>query len=265
MYIEENGDPKIGRIVAHALIAFVAIVLFFGSFGTVGAGQRGVLLQFGAVTGKVFDEGLYFKIPFIQRVVKMDVQIQKIETAANSASKDLQSVGATIALNYHLQSDRVATIYQEVRKDYKIRIIDPTIQEAVKAATAQFNAEELITKRPEVRDEIKGLLNEKLEIRGIAVDEFNIVNFAFSNSFDESIERKVTAEQDALAAQNKLEQVKFEAQQRIEEAKGKAEAIRIEANALSQNPNILQLRSIEKWNGILPQVTGSAVPFVNIK
>ena len=112
---------------------------------------------------------------------------------------------------------------------------------------------------------MRRLLEEKLKPRGFSVDEFNVVNFNFSSSFNDSIERKVTAEQDALAAKNKLEQVKFEAQQRIEEAKGKAEAIRIEADALRSNPAVLELRALEKWNGILPQVTGGAVPFINVK
>ncbi len=253
-----------GSRTALGIVVIAILLLGFLSIGTVGAGQRGVLLEFGAVTGKVFDEGLYFKVPFVQSVVKMDVQIRKVETAADSASKDLQSVDAIIALNYHLDPEEVATIYQSTRQRYQARIIDPAIQEAMKAASAQFNAEELITKRSEVRDLVRRLLTEKLQPRGIIVDEFNVVNFNFSTSFNDSIERKVTAEQDALAAKNKLEQVKFEAQQRIEEAKGKAEAIRIEADALRANPAVLELRAIEKWNGILPQVTGEAVPFVNV-
>ena len=252
-------------MIPVSIVGVFILFLIFQSIGTVGAGQRGVLLEFGAVTGKIFDEGLFFKIPFVQNVIKMDVQIQKIQTAADSASKELQSVDATIALNYHLSPDAVATIYQETRKRYQVRIIDPAIQEAMKAASAQFNAEELITRRSEVRDLVRRLLEEKLKPRGFSVDEFNVVNFNFSSSFNDSIERKVTAEQDALAAKNKLEQVKFEAQQRIEEAKGKAEAIRIEADALRSNPAVLELRALEKWNGILPQVTGGAVPFINVK
>lgn len=253
------------KLVRNIVIAVVVLLLVLSSFGTVSAGERGVHLRFGAVTGEVFDEGLYFKIPLIERVVKMDVQIRKAQTEADSASKDLQSLDTTIALNFHLDPSKVATIYQEVRKDYVTRIISPAIQESVKAGTAQFTAEEVITKRPEVRESIKILLREKLDSRGIVVDEFNIVNFSFSASFDEAIEAKVTAEQDALAAKNKLEQIKFEAQQKIESAKGSAEAIRIEANALRSNPAVLELRAIEKWDGVMPQVTGGAVPFVNVK
>jgi SPFH domain / Band 7 family len=143
---------------------------------------------------------------------------------------------------------------------FKDRIIDPAMQEAIKASTAKFTAEELITRREMVRDEIKAQLTARLKDRNILVDEFNIVNFEFSKNFNDAIEAKVTAEQQALAAKNKLEQIKFEADQAIAEARGKAEAMTIESNALKSNPQILELRALEKWNGTLPQVTGGAVP-----
>ncbi len=138
------------------------------------------------------------------------------------------------------------------------------MQEAIKGSTAKFTAEELITKREMVRDDIKAELAKRLKEHDLVVDEFNIVNFEFSKVFNDAIEAKVTAEQSALAAKNKLEQIKFEADQRVAEAKGKAEAITIESNALRSNPQILELRALEKWNGTLPQVTGGAVPFVTL-
>src|SRR5678815_33713 len=152
-----------------------------------------------------------------------------------------------------------------IRDRYKERLIDPAMQEAIKSSTAKFTAEELITKREAVREDIKNQLRTRLKDRDILVDEFNIVNFEFSKVFNDAIEAKVTAEQSALAAKNKLEQIKFEADQKVAEAKGKAEAITIESNALRSNPQILELRALEKWNGTLPQVTGGAVPFVNLK
>lgn len=257
-----SGKSSLKGLIITIIVLFVLITQF--PLGTVGAGERGVQLRFEAVTGKVFNEGLYVRIPFIERVIIMDVQIQKEEVDANGASKDLQSVSTRIALNYHLAHDSVARVYQEVRQDYRERIIGPAIQESVKAATAQFTAEELITQRAAVRDLMQEILTAKLSDRGIIIDSFNIVHFDFSDTFNKAIEAKVTAEQEALAAQNKLEQVKFEAQQKIEEARGKAEAITIEAQALRSNPAVLELRALEKWNGVLPKVTGESVPFINI-
>ena len=263
-YKNVDGELLVGKIVAHSVLLLFFITCLIGSVGTVGAGKRGVVLQFGAVTGKVFNEGLYFKVPFIQNVQKLDVRIQKEQTEAKASSKDLQTVNSTIALNFHLKEDQVNKMWQEVGKDYKEKIIDPAIQETVKAQTAKFTAEELITKRDLVREDIKKSLSEKLSPIGIAVDELNIVNFQFSKTFDEAIEAKVTAEQSALAAKNKLEQVKFEAQQAIESATGKAKAIQIEGDALRNTPQITELRWIEKWNGSVPQYWGSATPFIGL-
>ncbi len=249
------------------IVAFVAVIIVIISwpFGIVGAGERGVLLRWGAVTEHVLGEGLYVRVPIMDRIVKMDVKIQKEEVIATAASKDLQTVNSTVALNYHIDPERVAHIYQDVGPEYRIRLIDPALQESVKSSTAKYTAEELITRREEVRDDIKAHLTDKLSPRGILIDDFNIVNFQFSSAFDDAIELKVTAEQSALAAKNKLEQIKFEADQKIEEARGKAEALRVESAALQSSPQILQLRALEKWDGKLPTVMGSeAVPFIDV-
>jgi len=250
-----------------AVGAFFALILLSIAwpFGTIGAGERGVLLRWNAVTGKVYGEGLYVRIPVSDRVIVLDVKVQKEQIEATAASKDLQSVSSIVALNFHINPDKVANIYQDVGTEYKSRLIDPALQESVKASTAKYTAEELITKREQVREEIRNHVKDKLAPRGIEVDDFNIVDFSFSRSFNEAIEAKVTAEQSALAAKNKLEQIKFEADQKIAEARGKAEAMRVESEALKSNPQVLELRAIEKWDGRLPAVTGGATPFVNLQ
>lgn len=265
IYVSE-GEEKlaVGRIIMDSVLAVLFLIILFGSFRTVSAGYRGIKTRFSAVTSGVLDEGLHFKFPIIEKIIEFPVQIQKEQVDASAASKDLQSVSAQVALNYHIAPDQVAKLYQKVRLEYKERLIAPALQESIKASTANYTAEELITKRAEVRDSIEIFIKNKLADDGIIVDEFNIVNFDFSQSFNAAIEAKVTAEQDALAAKNKLEQVKYEAQQRIEEAKGKAEAIRVESSALQNNPQVLQLRALEKWDGILPRVTSSAIPFIDV-
>ncbi len=258
-------NMNIPKIIKSGVFIILGLIVLTNIFTTIPTGYRGVVTRFGQVTGKVFDEGLHLKVPFVESVQKVNVQIQKEESDASSSSKDLQSVDVTIALNYRISADRVQDLYQEVGKLYVSKIIAPVIQESVKSGTALFTAEELITKRSEVKDAIEEILHTTLEVRGIEVIDVNIVNFTFSEAFDQAIEAKVTAEQEALAAKNKLEQIKFEAQQAVESAKGRAEAIEIEAKALRNNPDVLELRAIEKWNGVLPQVTGGSVPFVNLK
>jgi regulator of protease activity HflC (stomatin/prohibitin superfamily) len=252
------------KTITRALITIVVLIFLFGAFGTIGAGERGILLQFGAVQDKVFGEGLYFKLPLIQRVHKMDVKIQKDEVPATASSKDLQVVTSRIALNYHLDPDSVNRIWQEVGRSYNTRIISPAIQEAVKATTAKFTAEELITRREEVKEEIKANLAERILARGIVVDEFNIIDFDFSKAFNEAIEQKVTAEQLKLKAERDLERIVIEKQQAITQAEARAQAIQIEAQALRTNPAVVELRWIEKWNGETPEYWGGASPFIGI-
>ena len=262
--IPKMPEINLRKITSKIIIILAALIVVFGTFGTIGAGERGILLQFGAVQDKIFGEGLYVKIPMIQKVVRIDVKIKKDEVPVSAASKDLQIVTSKIALNYHLAPESVNRIWQEVGKDYNTKVVAPTIQEVVKAITARFTAEELITKREEVKDQVKATLAERLSERFIVVDEFNIIDFEFSSAFNDAIEAKVTAEQLKLKADRDLERIKIEAEQKIAEAQGKAEAIRIEARALIQNPKVVELRWIEKWDGKVPTYWGEATPFVGI-
>lgn len=256
---------KIKKILPVLIFAGLALIVIMNSVGTVGAGERGVLLQFGAVKDRVLDEGLYFKIPFIQQVQKMDVKTQKDEVPASASSKDLQIVTSSIAINYHLLPESVNKIWQEVGKDYNQRIIAPAIQEAVKSTTARFTAEELIVKREDVKDQIKMNLTERLARTHIVVVEINITAFDFSKAFNEAIEAKVTAEQLKLKSERDLERIRIEAEQRVVEAEGKAKAIRTEAEALVVNPKVVELRWIEKWNGQTPTYWGDATPFFGLQ
>ena len=254
-----------GTLIVVCFIALVLLGVLLDCAYTVNAGERAILLTFGNPNMIPNSEGLHFKAPLIQSVVIMDIKTQKYEADLAAASKDLQDVATKIALNYHLDEGRVPEIYKSIGINYADKVIMPIEQETNKAITAQYTAEELITKREEVRTKMRDALIEKLVSRGIIIEEMSIINFKFSDSFTTAIENKVTAEQNALGAKNKLEQVKFEAQQRIAEASGKADAMRIEIQALQTNPQILQLRAIEKWNGNLPLVTGTGgTPFIDI-
>lgn len=263
--IDQTENLKHLKKRVPLIIVILAVLVIIGnSVGTVGAGERGVLLQFGAVQDKVLGEGLYFKIPFIQDVQKMDVKIQKDEVPASASSKDLQIVTSAIAINYNILPESVNKIWQEVGKNYNQRIIAPAIQEAVKAITARFTAEELIIKREIVKEEIKNNLMDRLSKHHIVVVELNITSFDFSKAFNEAIEAKVTAEQLKLKSERDLERIRIEAEQKVVEAEGKAKAIKTEAEALSSNPKVVELRWIEKWDGKTPTYWGGATPFIGL-
>ncbi len=275
-YHSENvGDfkipPGMGKIVVGVVVVIAALALVAGSTGIVRAGQRGVLLRFGAVTGEVKQEGLYFKLPFAEQVILMSTQIQRYTAPASASSQDLQIVTTEITLNYQLDGGSVGEVYRTMRQDYENRVIQPFVQEAIKATTARYNAEELITQRQQVRLELQQTMLERLKPRGISVVELSITDFQFTAMFQESIEAKVRAEQQALEAENALERVKFESEQAITRARAEAEGLRLQREQIT--PELLELRQIEvqrtaveKWNGVMPSVvtSGGPVPMLDV-
>lgn len=198
----------------------------------------------------------------------MDTQVQKEQVDASAASSDLQTVTTTVAVNFHIDPWDAGNIYQTIGADYQSRVIDPAIQESIKSITANYTAEQLITQRETVREDILNLLTTKLDAYGVHVDSLNIVNFAFSDTFNTAIEAKVTAQQNALAAQNKLVQVQAEADQTVATAKAQTEAIQIQAQAINSQggADYVELQAIKQWNGILPAtyIPGSANPFIGV-
>jgi len=283
--------PRISSRSASIVIVIIVILIVLtvvggGAYVTVPAGYRGIVLTWGKPTG-VFDEGLHFKIPIVQNIELMNVQIQKAESSESTASKDLQEVTTTIAVNYKLDPAQVLEIYRTLRQDYESRVIKPNIEESLKATTADFTAEELITKRSDLKVRFDDNLEERLRVFGIEVVAVSITDFKFSQSFNDAIEAKVTAEQRALEAKNKLKQIEYEAQQQIiqaeaeknatiAKAKGEAEAlliakqaeaqgILIEADATAEaiqlitsrmSPEYAQYKWLEEWDGKLPLFLG---------
>lgn len=282
MYFNENGQPRIVKIASHGVLIVLAVVLLLGSFGTVGAGERGVKTRFSAIVG-VVDQGLYFKLPLIEGVERMEVKTRTVsydkgfegETAVNNqlpgASKDLQDVFIGVVVNYHIDPTKVDAIYAQYRsvENYQSNVIEPVIREVVKSTSAQYTAEELVTKRSEYSDRVNAALSEKFTAKDAVLERFSVTNFEFSHAFSQAIETKVTAVQNAEAAKNKLEQIKFEAQQTIETAKATAEAQRISSAALAAQGgrDYVNLKAIEKWNGVLPaqMIPNATVPFLDLK
>jgi len=272
MSVEEFRIPSgAGRMILAVVAGIAVLVALAGAFGTVGAGQRGVLLRFGAVTGVEKEEGLYFKIPFVEQVVLMSTQIQKYTAPVGSSSKDLQVVTTEVTLNYQLDASSVGETYRNMRQDYESRVIQPYIQEAVKSTTANFDAEQLITRRPQVKDELQNLMTERLAPLGIGVVQLSITDFQFSSTFQDSIEAKVKAVQQALEAENALRRVEFEAQQAITRAQAEAKGLELQkaqitAQLLDLRRIEVQGRAVEKWNGVMPTVvtSGGPVPMLDV-
>ncbi|MBQ5319790.1 MAG: prohibitin family protein [Oscillospiraceae bacterium] len=249
--IDANAD-SMKKIVTTVIIAVVILIVVFNSFTTVQAGHSGVVTTFGKVSEKVLSEGLHFKIPFVQDIILVDNRVQKAESACSAASKDLQTVSSTIAVNYKVLNSYSANVYKNIGLDYEAKIITPAIQECVKAVTAKFTAEELITNRQSIGDQMMELLKQKVTDYGIEIQIFNITAFDFTAEYNAAIEAKQTAQQNALKAEQDLQRIKVEAEQKIAQAEAEAEAYRLKSEQIT--PEILISNYIEKWDGRLPTV-----------
>lgn len=253
---EKLNDLTIKKVVKRVVLALVVLILLFGSFGIVDAGDRGVRIRLGNVHG-VVEPGVYFKIPFIENVKKMNVRTQAVvyerENPLTSASADLQDVDIASVTNYHIDPTKVVEIYLQYKdlENFEEKVIRPAVRDTVKATASKYTAGELITKRAEFADGVASKLNERLSDKFMVVEQSNITNIEFSDSFSQAIEAKVTAQQNAEAAKNKLEQIKFEAQQKIETAKADAEAIRIQAQAINSQggADYVALQKVKIWDG----------------
>jgi prohibitin 2 len=267
---------NIGKIAAVVITFIVIIVVMFESVVIVEAGHRGVVLYLGAVENRVLPEGVHFIIPFAEQVIQMEVRTQKFQAEASAASNDLQEVQTVIALNYMIDPKEANRVYQLLGVNYADRVISPTIQEAVKASVAKFNAEELVTKRETAKGVIAQAIRNTLTSNNIIVENVFITDFKFSESFAAQIEQKVVAFQKFLTEQNNLRAVRVIANQNvvqdeaaaranIAKASGEAQAIELITGQLRSSPEYLQWQAINKWNGQLPYASGSgAVPFFQL-
>ncbi|HJX24480.1 MAG TPA: prohibitin family protein [Candidatus Bathyarchaeia archaeon] len=260
-------------LLVLGIIAIIAVPILANAVVIVPTGNKGVVMTWGQATTSLGD-GLHFVVPVAQQVILMDTTIQKYEDQVTAASQDLQDVSTTIVVNYRIDPDFVLDIYRNFRQEYAGRVIQPNIEETLKATTANYKAEELITKRSEVKMNFDSLLVDRLGPFHIVITSVSITNFQFSEEFTRAIEAKVTAEQKALEAKNKLEQIKYEAQQQVIQAeayynatitRARADAEAIRLLQINLNPEYLQYQSILKWDGKLPYFLGSgAIPFIQI-
>ena len=261
------------RMALKAILVLATLFLLItilSSFQSVPTGFVGIKTRFGKVSDDVIQEGLNVKVPYIEKIVLMDCRTQKSEVDCSTASKDLQEVSLNVAVNYNVNRDTSYELYRQVGINYESIIISPAILESVKSITAQYTAEELITKRSEVSNKMEETLKEKIEARGFNVVDFNITDLDFSAAYNQAIEKKQVAEQQAKQAEYELQKSKIENEKKIAEAEANAKVMQVQdatttENALKLKELEIQKAAIEKWNGVLPSTMASdTVPFLNI-
>ena len=252
------------KFVAVILLLVGVLALVLGGFFQVQPGERALIYSsFGGLRPTVYDEGLHMKLPIFEQAIKMNIRVQKQAEDASAASNDLQDVTTTVAVNFQVDPTQLQSIYRKVgqsttEEDYmQTEVMNPIIQESVKAVTARYTAVELIQNRSIVKQAIDDLIKERMAQYGVQVLDVSITNFRFSDTFTQAIEAKVTAEQNALKEQNNLAVVQFQAQQKVEAARGDAQAIQIINEQLRQSPQYVNYLMIQKWDGKMPLALGS--------
>lgn len=242
------------KIVVIAIIFFIFII-FSSCITTIKSGEVGIRVRFGKVIDSPTKEGINFQIPFIETIERMNIKVQKTEVKTSSSSKDLQEVDMSLAVNFRIESDKATELYKTVGKSYIEIVLEPAIEESIKAVTSKYTAEELITNRSEVSTKCMEELDKKVGKYGIKVSDFNITNFSFSDEFERAIEEKQVAEQKVLTAKQELEKEKIEAEKKIVKAEAEKKANELKEKSLTEN--IIKEKFIEKWDGVLPKVVGN--------
>ncbi|MBW4563927.1 MAG: prohibitin family protein [Mojavia pulchra JT2-VF2] len=250
-----NNAGKITAILFLITILLTPCVI-------INAGERGVLMQFGRVQETILEEGIHFIIPIVNTVKKINVKVQKQEISAEASSKDLQDIFTDVALNWHIIPEETNVMFQNIgdEKDVVEKIINPAVEEVLKAVVARYTAEEIVTKRGEVKSGVDNTLTARLHDYHIAVDDISLVHVNFSDKFGEAVEAKQIAEQDAKRADFIALKAAKQAEAKVNLAKGEAEINRLLHENLTNE--ILERQAIEKWDGKLPLIMTKDTPKV---
>ena len=261
-----KSDKQIVHYLIWGGVALVALIVFFSSFYTITSPERGVLSTFGKRSDQVVEDGLHFKVPFIQTIKKVNIQQKKHDGKENSYTRDVQTSEVEYTINYDLVRENVSKLMKNVGDDYHNRIVVPFIRSAMKEAFGNFAATEIVENRDAVRREIETTLRKTLDGNYFMNVQFQLVDIDFDDDFENAIKEKQVAEQNALKAKNVTIQVEEQANQTKIKAEADAEAMRIKANALERNPKLVNYEAVQKWDGKMPQyMLGNAVPFINLK
>lgn len=267
----KNTNASLRKIVAILIILCFALMIGLNCFTTVPTGYVGIRTKFGKADDTVVQEGLNLKIPMIERVILMDCRTQKAEISCSTASRDLQEVSLKVAVNYNVSVETAYSIFKTIGVNYESIMISPSILESVKSVTAQYTAEELITKRSEVSNKMEESLTAKIVERGFTVIDFNITDLDFSAAYNQAIEKKQVAEQEAKQAEYELEKSKIENEKKIAEAEANAKVMQVQDSSTTENAlrlKELEIKKafIERWDGALPStMTGdSVIPFLDL-
>jgi regulator of protease activity HflC (stomatin/prohibitin superfamily) len=274
------SEGRIFGIIGAGVVGIIALTVLGGSFYTIDAGERGVILRNGKVVGTA-EPGLSFKLPIVDSVREITVQTQaRVYEKVMVYSRDQQSAELYISVNYRLPADQVATIYTEYggKDGVLTRMLDRQVPEEVKNVFGRFNAVTAIQERERLSKEVQEAIQKATTNPVLIVESVQIENIDFSKAYEDSIEQRMLAEVEVQKVQQNAQREKVQAEILVIQAKAEADAKKLQGDAeahainargraLRDNPNLVELVQAEKWNGVLPttMVPGSAVPFISVK
>jgi len=267
MFKDKAGNFSPFKLVLLIFVVILAVIFLGSSFVVIPAGHTGVALTFGKVEDVVLQEGLHFKVPFVQKIVVVDNRIVKLDVNTEAFSKDLQTINTVVAVNYHVGKENSQTLYKNVGMGFEEVLISPAVNEVLKAVTAKYTAVELVSNRAEVSMLLDEGLNEKMNAYGIFINELNIINWDFSEEYINAVEAKQVAEQNLIKTRTEQEQAlviaNTEAQKRVIAAEAEANEIKVLAEANAESNRIItesiselliKYQTVAKWDGKLPTV-----------
>ena len=267
MFKDKAGNFSPFKLILTIFVVILAVIFLGSSFVVIPAGHTGVALTFGKVEDNVLQEGLHFKVPFVQKIVVVDNRIVKLDVNTEAFSKDLQTITTVVAVNYHVGKENSQTLYKNVGMGFEEVLITPAVNEVLKAVTAKYTAVELVSSRAEVSMLLDEGLNEKMNAYGIFINELNIINWDFSEEYINAVEAKQVAEQNLIKTRTEQEQAlviaNTEAQKRVIAAEAEANEIKVLAQANAESNRIItesiselliKYQTVSKWDGKLPTV-----------
>jgi prohibitin 2 len=244
--------------IAGAVIIFVLAVAGAASTYVVEPGHRGVEVLLGRVSPGFKPEGFGFKLPFVTRIVPQLIRQQTAKMVADCYSSDLQQVKIDVRVLYRVPEASVVTVFRDYSGDPFEALVKPRVAEALNELTALRTAEMIVQKREEVKSKALESARRKLgEV--LMIEDIVLENITLTNALENAIEAKMVQEQEAARARFAQQQAQVEASTVVIKAKGEAESMVLRGKALRENPSVLELQIIERWDGITPIVVGPGV------
>lgn len=265
------------RLLGLGIALVFALIIASCSATTVDTGHRGIKVRFGEVMGEPLPEGIYFVNPFTTHVTEMDTRVIKWSAETQAYTRDVQQAKLNFVLNFRLDPTKAGVVFQSVGQDWSAKLVGQVVHEEIKREVGHHEAVDLISKRNDAARAIETNITKVLADRNVIVTGFQLTNIDYTNEFEHAVEAKVIAQQKAIEEQNRTVQIREQASQKVETAKGdadstllkakaEAESIRIRAQALEANPRLVEFEAVKQWDGKLPEymLGGGAVPFINI-